>query len=200
MLNLPKKTELNQPLAKKAIFAKFKPDASERKRFDRDISRMVIVNEVSPESVNIAKGKSIASFHVVHIALRQTKCDSKNLALLSKLVKQNMLFVLEHNGVAWLAVVRSGRVVESEPKPLHEWELKLTGLDMDAVWDNIIVDIGGLTIAEGNTLDEQIEANAEQEKLKRKIEGLERKAWSEKQPKRKWELNEEVKHLRDKME
>jgi hypothetical protein len=60
-----------------------------------------------------------------------------------------------------------------------------------------IVLIGGVTIAEGNTLDEQIAADEERAKTLRRIEQLEKKARTEKQPRRKWELAEEVKKLKN---
>jgi hypothetical protein len=130
------------------------------------------------------------------VNLRSAECDKKNLALLSKLIEQNMLFVLEHDGLARLAVFRAGKVIESGEKPLNEWRISLTGLNLTSVWENIIVQIGGLTIAEGNTLDEQITADEERAKTLRRIKQLEKQARTEKQPRRKWELAEEAKRLK----
>jgi hypothetical protein len=48
MLGLPKATELNHPLPKKAIFDKFKPSPTDRQRFDAEIRRLAIVHELSP--------------------------------------------------------------------------------------------------------------------------------------------------------
>jgi hypothetical protein len=62
------------------------------------------------------------------------------------------------------------------------------------------VQIGGITVAEGNTLDEQIVADEEREKFMRRVEQLEKQARTEKQPRRKWELAEEVKRLKQQME
>jgi hypothetical protein len=120
--------------------------------------------------------------------------------MLSKLIDQNMLFVLEYDGKARLAAYRTGRVIQSGWKPLDELTLNLTGLNLDSVWENIIVQIGGITIAESNTLDEQIVADEEREKLIRRVEQLERQARSEKQPRRKWELAETAKRLKVQME
>ena len=64
---------------------------------------------------------------------------------------------------------------------------------------NIIVQIGGIEIAEGKTLDEQLATDGERDKLLKKIELLERQARSERQPRRKWELVEEIKHLKNTM-
>jgi len=197
MLGLPESTDMNRPLPKKTIFDKFKPTFADRQRFDTEIKRLAIVNEVSPSTTNIAASEDIGSFYVVLVSLRSAECDKKNLELLSKLIPQNMLFVLEYNDMARLAVYRAGKVLQSEWKPLNEWNVKLTGLNLDAVWETVISQIGGLKIAEGSTLDEQIIAAEERARLLQRIERLEKQARSEKQPRRKWELAEEVRRLRE---
>jgi len=197
MLGLPESTDMNRLLPKKAIFDKFKPPSANRQRFDSEIRRLAIVNEVSPTTTNITAGESIGSFYVVLASLRGAECDKKNLVLLSKLIPQNMLFVLEYDDTARLAVYRAGMLLQSERKPLNEWEIKLTGLNLDSVWENVISLIGALEIAEGSTLDEQIIAAEERARLLQRIERLEKQARSEKQPRRKWELVEEARRLRE---
>ena len=182
MLKLPESTEMNRPLPKKAIFDRFKPSPAVRQRFDTEIRRLSIVNEVSTTTVNIAAGESVEAFYVVLVCLREAKCDIKNLSLLSKLIAQNMLFLLECNNTAQLSVYRTGRVIQSFWKPLDEWELRLTGLNLNMVWENVIAQIGDVEIADGRTLDQQIVADEESEKLRQKIERLEKQAQSEKQP------------------
>jgi hypothetical protein len=187
-------------LPKKTIFDKFKPSAADRQRFDADIQRLAIVNEVSTTTSTVAAGDAVKAFYVVLVNLRGTECAEKNLALLSKLIKQNMLFVLEHDGAARLAVFRAGKVFESADRPMDDWKVSLAGLNLDSVWENVIVLIGGVTIAEGNTLDEQIAADEERAKTLRRIEQLEKQARTEKQSRRKWELAEEAKRLKSQME
>lgn len=34
--------------------------------------------------------------------------------------------------------------------------IELRGFSLDKVWENIVINVGGLSIKEGNTLDEQI--------------------------------------------
>lgn len=53
MLGLPKATELNKQLPKNAIYAKFQMNTAERAKIDADISRITIVNEVSPAKINL---------------------------------------------------------------------------------------------------------------------------------------------------
>jgi hypothetical protein len=200
MLGLPKATEMNCSLPKKAVYEKFKPSAADRQRFDNDIKRLAIIGEVSTATSNIAAGDTVKSFYVVLVNLRSAECDQKNIALLSKLIGQNMLFVLEHDDMVRLAVFRAGKVLESDEKPLNDWHISLTGLNLTGVWENIIVQTFGVTVAEGKTLDEQLAADEERAKLLRRIEQLEKQARAEKQPRRKWELAAEVKRLKAKTE
>jgi len=199
MLGLPKATELSRPLPKKAIFDRFKLNPADRQRFDAEIRRLAIVHELSPVTTNIAAGESVSVFYVVLVSLRDKECDKKNLLLLAKLIDQNMLFVLEYEGMARLAVCRTSKVVQSDWKPLDECDIRLAGLNLEAVWENLIVQIGGVEIAEGKTLDEQLAVDEEREKLLKKIDRLEKQARSEKQPRRKWELVGEIKDIKQKM-
>lgn len=196
MLGLPKATELAKALPKKAIFDRFKPSPIDRKLFDEQINRMSIVHEISPQTVAIKESRDVSAVYVVLVALKTTECDKKNIALLSKLIDQRMLFVLQSEDTARLAVYRAEKVLMSESKPLADWKLSLSGLDLEAVWENIIAQIGGIDLTGGKDLDTTIAENDRQEKLQKQITALEKKAMTERQPRRKWELAEEIRRLK----
>ena len=196
MLGLPKSTEISKQLPKKAIFDRFKPSPADRKLFDEQINRMAIVAEISPQTVAIKAGAEVAAVYVILVTLKTPTCDAKNIALLSKLIAQHMLFVLAYGDDAQLAVYRADKVILSEKKSLAEWTLPLTGLDLSAVWENIIAQIGGIDLTGGRDLDATIAENARREKLTKQITVLESKAMKERQPRKKWEIAEEIKRLK----
>lgn len=200
MLGLPKTAEISKALPKKAIFEHFNPSPSDRKLFDEQIKRLSIVAEISPHTVAVKAGASVAAVYVILVTLKVATCDPKNIALLSKLIDQRMLFVLQFGDSARLAVYRAGKVLMSESKPLSEWELSLNGLDLDAVWDNIIAEIAGFNITSDKDLDSIIIENDRREKLLRKITVLEKKARTETQPRKKWDLVNEIKKLKKELE
>ena len=72
----------------------------------------------------------------------------------------------------------------------------MSGLDLEAVWENIIAQIGGIDLTGGKDLDTTIAENDRQEKLQKQINALEKKAMTERQPRRKWELAEEIRRLK----
>lgn len=199
MLGLPKATELNKQLPKSAIYAKFQMNTAAKERIDRDISRIYIVNEISAVKANIQEGVEVKSFFVVSVILKRKDFDEKNVIMLSKLIPQNMVMVLEYEDKAKLAAYR-GKLMQTEWLPREKVSLELKGLNLDGVWENVIVQIGGLTIEKGRTLDEQISIDEQRSKLQREIDRLDRLARAEKQPKKKFELVQQIDKLNKQLE
>ena len=196
MLGLPKGTELSKQLPKKAIYAKFNMNTAAKEKFDADISRISIIAEISPNTVGIAKGENVAGIYVLLVSLKKKSYDEKNLVLLSKLIEQNMLFVLDFEGERRMAVYR-GKLLQSDWIPSEELTVKIKGLNFDTVWENLIKDVGEITVSDGKTLDEQIAENEQKEKLQKEIARLEKQARAEKQPNKKFELVQKIKKMRN---
>ena len=195
MLGLPKATELNKQLPKNAIYAKFQMNTAEKAKIDADISRITIVNEVSSAKVNIADGEQVKSFFVLLVALKKKDFDDKTIITISKLIPQNMLLVLECGDEAKLATYHT-KLMQTEWKRKEDLSIELKGLNLDAVWENIIVQIGGITIEQGNTLDEQIAVDEQRMKIQKEIDRLRKLAKNEKQPKKKFELAQQINKLK----
>jgi len=170
-----------------------------KERVDRDISRIYIVNEVSATKANLLEGTKVKSFFVMSVLLKRKDFDEKNIINLSKLIPQNMVMVLEYENEAKLATYRN-KLLQTEWYPKDALTLELKGLNLDVVWENIIVQIGGFNIEQGNSLDEQIILNERRKKLQREIDRLEKLARAEKQPKKKFSLAQEVKKLEKELE
>lgn len=185
MLGLPKSTELNKLLPKKAIYAKFQMNTAQKEWFDGEISRISIVGELSPATTGLAAGTAVKSIFVLLVALKHPDFQANTIAQISKLIDQNMLLILEHEGRRKLAIYHT-KLIQTDWMP--DCTVTLKGLDLDAVWENLIVQVGGITIEQGNTLDQQIVADEKRAKLEKEIARLEKLARAEKQPKKKFEL------------
>ena len=194
MLGLPKSTEMNKQLPKKAIYAKFQMNTASKDKVDADISRIVIVNEISPSRINIPAGEEVSSFFVLLVALKKKDFDEKTIAALSKLIPQNILFVLEFEGQSKLAVYRT-KLMQTDWKPTESCTLELRGLTLDKVWENIIRSLELGVWNEELTLDENLVLHERQAKLEKEIAKLEKQARAEKQPKKKFELVQQIRQL-----
>lgn len=201
MFDLPKSTEIRKPIHKKLIYQKFATELSgdKKDKFDADISRIIITNEISEASVNIRANDKVPSMFVVQIELKTKSYNDRNIILTSKLFGQNLLLVLHYEDEYQLAIYET-KLLKSDWKSEDEFSLKLNGLDLSAVWDNFVTQVSGIEVEEGNTLDEQISKESEKEKLRKQIDDLERKARKETQAKKKFDLFQQLKQFQKKLE
>ena len=188
MLGLPKSTELSRQLPKKAIYAKFSMNTAAKDRFDTDISRITIVNEISPQTVKaISATEEVPSFYVLLVSLKKKDYDERTIAQVFKLIDQNMLLVLDCQGEYRLAGYHT-KLLQSDWQKPADCTVQLKGLDLSAIWQNVITQIGNIEIEEGHSLEEQIAVDERRAKLQTEIDRLERLARKETQPKKKFEL------------
>ena len=199
MYGLPQTTEIKKQLPKKAIFAKFELKPSQRESFDADISRIDIVAVISPTTVPaVAEGENIKEFYVLAVQLKHKDYDSKNIAMLSRLIPQKMIMALHFQEEVQFAINHT-RLITSKWQILtpNSSFLILQGLTLDSVWDNIVISIGDIQVEDGKTVAEQIMADDQRAKLLTQIANLERKMAIEKQPRRKREYFEQIKKLKN---
>lgn len=187
MLGLPKSTEMSKQLPKKAIYAKFQMNTSAKEKFDADISRISIVNEIMPQNVNVSAGEEVKGFFVLHILLKRKNFDEKTIIMLSKIIPQNILFVLEYENESKLAVYHT-KLMQTDWEDTDKQRIEIRGLNLNKVWENIVVSIGNIDIEKGKSLDEQIILDEKRQKIQKEIDKLEKRARSENQPKKKYEL------------
>lgn len=171
MLGLPKSTEMSKQLPKKAVYAKFHLNTAAKEKIDSDISKITIVNEMKPDKIHVPAGEQVSSIFVLHVMLKRGEFDVKTIETLSKLIPQNILFVLEYEGKSKLAIYHIN-LLQTDWQPMDQCHVELRGLSFDKIWENLICDIGGLSLKAGNTLDKQILAEAQKQKLVKEIARL----------------------------
>ena len=93
-------------------------------------------------------------------------------------------------------VIYHNSLIQSDWKAFQDLSIELKGLSLDAVWNNLIVQVGNIHIEQGNTLDEQIEIDERRRNIQKQIDVLERKVRAEKQPNKKFELVQEIKRIK----
>lgn len=195
MLGLPKTTEMSKQLPKKAIYTKFQMNTAAKAKIDADISRITIVNEIAPNKVNIPAGEDVKSFFVLLVSLKKKEYDEKTIATLSKLIPQNILFVLEYENESRLAIYHT-KVMQTEWKPTENQQIELHGLNLDTFWENIVKSLEFGVWNEELSLDENLALHEQQEKLQKQITKLEKQARTERQPKKKFELHQKITKLK----
>ena len=198
---LPNSTQIRKLVHKKILYTKFPVELSgdKRKQFDEDIGRIIITNEISPISVNVKEGEQVKSIFVLQVELKNKAYNERNIVLISKLFGQHLLIALTYGDEIQLATYQS-RLLHSDWMPQDDASIKLTGLDLDSVWEGLVTQVSGIVVADNNSLDEQIAIEQEKSKLLKQIEDLEKRARKETQSKKKFEMFQRIKAYQERLE
>lgn len=211
MLGLPKSTEFNKRIPKQKFYENLDISPALKRVFVEQIKLIYWRNKLAVSTLNIAAGETVTEIEVFEVRLNEPLFDEAVLKQIDKEIPYHILFILTCDGKAqaWIGykeAAASGKAAFKVNKYYHtdwmtedELHLSIDGLNMDAVWDNFIIQVGGVELEQGNSLDEQIAADERKEKLVKEIEKLEKKARNEKQPNKKFELAQRVKALKEKL-
>lgn len=204
MLNLLKSTQVNKFLPKEKLIDKLDLSQALKESLKDHIKRFTIANELSPKSMNIAKGEAVSGIFVMEVLLKQKSIDYKLIEAIAKQNTHKLLFVLNCDDEIQLAVFY-GKLYRSEWIKENDLRFEIKGDNFDAVWDNIVAQIALVKTDEAPQQTDapiatQIAKQEEREKLKKEIEQLEKQARKETQPKRKFELVGKISSLKNTLE
>lgn len=201
MFGLPASTEIRKLISKKKVYEHFGADmsAERRKSFDADIARITLLAEISPVSLSLEDGVDVHSVFVVLVGLKRKDFDKQNIACIARMFGQRLVLVLEHGEQRRLALWQT-KLMMNDWAAADSIVIPISGQNMDVVWQNIVGMVSGIALEHGRTLDEQIADHENKVKLEKEIARLEKLAWAEKQPKRKFELVQRMRILQKEME
>lgn len=194
MYGLPSSTDVMRSLPKKAIIEKFCLSGKGKSIFDSNIHRITIANEISPRTVNLS-GNAVDSIFILRVEVNSEDYDRKSVSMLFESIPQNMVMIIEC-GPRCRPIVMKDIVLEGEWRLTDDMRLSIDGLDLDKVWENLIIQVGTIRIEDDNDLETQITKDEERRKREAEITRLERKIASEKQPRKKKELFDRIKDLK----
>lgn len=201
MFNLPEATEIRKNIFKNKIYSKYKEELSgnKKEKFDREISKIIITNEISEKTIKIPKTEEISSIFIIEIDLKTRDYTESNIVLITRLFGQNILYILNYKDQYKLAIFKD-KLITSQWKKEEEIDLRLQGLNLSSIWDNLVIQVGDIKVEEGKTLEEQIEIDERKEKLEKLITKTKKKMGREIQAKKKHELFKELKKYKEELE
>ncbi len=211
MFGFPQTTEFNKRIPKQKFYENLEISTALKRAFVEQIKHIHWRNKLAESTLNITPGQAVKEIEVIEIKLVQSQLDEAVLRQIDKEIPYHILFVLScgNKVQAWTGykeATESGKTAFKVNKYYHtEWMLEdelmleIDGLNLDAVWDNFIIQVGGVVLEQGNSLDEQIAVDERKEKLIKEIEKLEKQARNEKQPNKKFELAQRAKALKEKL-
>ena len=185
-------------------------DTATRNLFQEEITRIVWEYKLAPETINLSV-KKWPEMEVFRIVLKNESISEKVLKTIDSMVPYPILFIIEKDMLkkAVICYKEQGQKNENVAKVdtyfYTEWNderfqnLKIDGLDIDAVFGNFVRQIAGEKFVENKgisgevarSIKEEIEALKERERIMRQIAVLDRKIKAEPSLGKKQELAEE---------
>lgn len=212
MLGFPQTTEFNKRIPKQKLYENMEVSPALKRVFVERIKLIYWRNKLGVSTMNIAPGETVTEIEVIEIKLASPQLNEAVLRQIDKEIPYHILFILSFNGKvqAWTGykeaaeggnkAFKVNKYYHTEWMPEHELNLKIEGLNMDAVWENLIIQVGGVEVGQGKSLDEQIQIDDQKAKMQKEIEKLEKQARNEKQPNKMFQLAQQVKTLKKQLD
>ena len=214
MLGLPKTTEFNKRIPKQKFYEHINVTPALRRIFVDQIKVVYWRNKIAPSTINLEAGNDVTEIEVFEVKLNRVPLDVSVLRQIDKEIPYHIIFLLEYEGKyqAWTAYKEkagSGSNAFKVDTYYHtdwrledELDLRLDGLNMDAVYENYVRQIAGnvLYTGEAESLKESVERSKQIQLLQKQIVTLQKKIRKEKQLNRQIELNAESKILKKQLE
>lgn len=214
MEGLPKSTEFNKRIPKQKFYDNLSVTPALKRVFIDQIKTIWWRNKIAATTMNLAPGETITEVELFEIKLAEPTLDISVLRQIDKEIPYHIIFLLEYDGKyqAWTAykeasgsgsnVFRVGTYYHTDWLPEENLPLKIEGLNVDTVYENIVRQIAGdiLQADSSETLKESVERSEKRQKLEKQIAALQAKIRKEKQLNKQVQLNAELKELKKEME
>ncbi len=212
-LNLPAKALVSRRIPKNKFYEKLQAGKSLKTKFIRQIDHIVWKYKLSQDTINISPAKDVEEIQVFEVHLKEKNLAKEVLDCIDRAIPYPIVFVLIHQDEYQLAVAYKQRSRQHEDRAVvdsyffSEWQDEsgkpfklLKGLDLHAVYENIIRQLMPLQQGRSTDLQESIDKQKQAQALQRDISLLEAKIRKEKQFNRKVDYNLKLQEKQNELE
>ena len=210
MIVFPKSTLVGKPVPKTAFYRNLEVNSKMKQRFVDSVESITGTAKLAPSTLSVADGKTVHEITVFRMVLKKEEVPSDVLTLIDKQMPRHTLFLLQHDDAFCLLVNYKEwhdaantrfdivKTFQTGWTSADKLSLSLDGQDMDAVYSAIVKQVAGADItSEAKDIHTAVAQTKEQEALRQKIAALEAKIAKERQPKKKFELHQQLVKLKE---
>ena len=210
MIVFPKSTLVGKPVPKTAFYRNLEVNSKMKQRFVDSVESITWTAKLAPSTLSVADGKTVHEIAVFRIELKGETVPTDVLVFIDRKMPRHTLFLLQHdddfcllvNYKEWHDAANNRfdivKTFQTGWTSADKLSLSLDGQDMDAVYSAIVKQVAGADItSEAKDIHTAVAQTKEQEALRQKIAALEDKIAKERQPKKKFELHQQLVKLKE---
>lgn len=210
MFGFPASTEFGKRIPKQKFYENIDITPAQKRVFVEHIRLIYWRNKLAVTTLNLAAGETVTEIEVFEVRLNASQLDEAVLRQIDKQIPYHILFILTYDGKAqaWIgykeaaasgnSAFKVSRYFHTDWVPESELQFHMDGLNMDAVYENLVRQTAGdaLQADAGESLQAFVERDEKRRQLEKRIAALENNMRKEKQLNRRMEINTELKRLR----
>ena len=212
MIVFPQSTLVGKPVPKTAFYRNLEVNAKIKQRFVDDVASVTWTAKIAPSTLNVADGKTVHEIAVFRMELKSKEVPTDVLTFIDRQMPRHTVFLLQHeddfclfvNYKEWHDATNAQfdivKTFQTGWATAESLSLELDGRDMDAIYSSIVKQIAGTAItSEAKDIHSAVAQSKEHEALLQKIAALEARVAKERQPKKKFELHQQLVELKNKI-
>jgi len=200
MFGLPQSTQVDRRIPKEKLYLNAKLTPQVRDAIKNDIESIIWRNKLAQGTLGLSTGQTVQEIEVFEVQLRQKPLDTRVLSAIAQSIPYKILFVLTFGGEAQAWIEASGTFYNTAWSALDDFTIKLEGLNLDSVYENLARQIAAGHLDGAGDLAEAVDRDRRRQKLEHEITVLERRILREKQFNRQVEMNSELVRLKAELE
>jgi len=169
MLGLPRSTQVNRRVAKEKLYQNASLTPQTRAMIKDQIESVFWRNKLADSTMAISAGETAPEIQIFEIQLRQKELDKRVLPAIAKAIPYKILFILVFGDEAQVWIEVSGTFYNTDWQPLGGFALKFEGLNLDAVYENLVRQISGGRLGTEGDIEEAVDRDKQRQKLEREI-------------------------------
>lgn len=202
MIYFPESTKTNRRIPKEAFYKHLSLSTALKSKFVSDISRIVAENSLTKGNLNLVKDSEIKEILLLSIEIKKQDYDQRIIEAIAKGNPHKLVFLMSYEDQKQLAVYYQ-KLYMTEWMPEAKVKLHLSGDNLDNIWSGLVRQIAiepDVQSGSNLNLDDQLGRLDEIKLLQQQIQKLEKAAWGETQPKKKFALYQDLKKNKEQLE
>ncbi len=205
-MNLPSKAAVNIKVPKKSFYENLTVSTANKRIFIDQIGAIWWRYKLTADTLGVSASDTITEIEIFEINLTTKNFDSSILRLIDRGIPYHTVFILTYEGESqlWIAYKEKtgseslsvGSYYHTDFMPSDTLSLNAEGLSLDEVYANLYYTISGLPKDFSKPLKDAIIDHEQRQKLEKEIERLEKQLRKENQPKKKFELYQQIQKMK----